>query len=424
MQKTSPSPSSQALALERFAFITQIQELLRQGFPLSVALEQVSSRPFHRPDGTERFHPPRTLEDWWYAYQHGGFAALSSKTRADKGQPRTLSAEQQKWILEQAQAHLAVPIKVLYRRWRQQDPQLPALNSIYRFLREHELHTKARRTQLRQPLGGATKCFEAPFVNDLWMTDFSPGPYLHPADGPKAQPTFLCVIIDDHSRLIPYAAYYRRADTQAFHQTLREAVRRRGLPTKLYTDQGGPFTNDHTRVVCANLGIRLLHAKPYHAWSKGKAERVLFTIQQDFEAGLRLPGQAAANLVELNGKFSLWLQSIYHARIHSSTGMTPAERYQRGAHLVKALDPHLDLDELFYHQLTRTVRRDGTVRVGNRLYEVDLSLRTLEVQLRLDPFKLDPIQVFYRGKPFGLAKRVNAQLNSQLPGSDTYEKRP
>lgn len=424
MNQKSSTPPSQALALERFAFITQIQELVRQSFPLSVALEQVSARPFTMPDGTQRFHPPRTIEDWWYTYQHGGFAALTPKERADKGQPRTLSPEQQKWILEQAQAHLAVPIKVLYRRWREQDPQLPALNSIYRFLREHELHTKARRTQLRQPLGGATKCFEAPFVNDLWMTDFSPGPYLHSTDGSKAQPTFLCLIIDDHSRLIPYAAYYLRADTQAFHQTLKEAVRRRGLPTKLYTDQGGPFTNDHTRVVCANLGIRLLHARPYHAWSKGKAERVLFTIQQDFEAGLRLPGEAAGNLAELNAKFSLWLQSVYHVRSHSSTGMTPVERYQRGAHLVKALDPHLDLDELFYHQLTRTVRRDGTVRLGNRLYEVDLSLRTLEVQLRLDPFKLDRIQVFYRGKPFGLAKLVNAQLNSQLPGSDTYEKRP
>jgi len=419
--QTSPA---QALALERFAFITQIQELLRQGFPLSLALEQVSLRPMTLPDGSQRLRARRTIEDWWYDYQHGGFAALSPKERADKGQPRILSPEQQKWVLEQAQAHLAVPVKVLYRRWQEQDPQLPSLNSIYRFLREHELHTKARRAQLRQPLGGATKCFEAPFVNDLWMTDFSPGPYLHPPEGGKAIPTFLCVIIDDHSRLIPYAAYYLRADTQAFHQTLKEALRRRGLPAKLYTDQGGPFTNDHTRIVCANLGVRLLHAKPYHAWSKGKAERVLFTIQQDFEAGLRLPGQIAADLDELNAKFSLWLQSVYHTRVHSSTGMSPAERYQRGAHLVKVLDPHLDLDQLFYHQLTRTVRRDGTVRLGNHLYEVDLSLRTLAVQLRFDPFKLDHIEVFYRGNPFGLAKPVNAHLNSQIPGSDTYEKRP
>ena len=422
MKNEPQTPPSQALALERFALIAKIQDLLRQGFPLTVALEQVSCCPLTLPDGTQRLYTPRTIEDWWYDYQLGGFAALTPKQRSDKGQPRTLTPQQQQWILEQAQAHLAVPIKVLCRRWRQQDPQLPSLNSIYRLLRQHQLHTKARRQQLRQPLGGATKCFEAPFVNDLWMTDFSPGPYLHPAASAKATPTFLCIIIDDHSRLLPYAAYYLRADTQAFHQTLKEALQRRGLPTKLYTDQGGPFTNDHTRIVCARLGIRLLHAKPYHAWSKGKAERIIFTIQQDFQAGLHLPGQAATTLEELNSKFSLWLQSIYHTRVHSSTHMTPTERYQRGAHLVKALDPHLDLEQLFYHQVTRTVRRDGTVRLDCLLYEVDLSLRTLEVQLRFDPYKLDRIEVSYRGASFGLAKLVDPHLNSQLHAGTAYEK--
>jgi len=61
--------------------------------------------------------------------------------------------------------------------------------------------------------------------------------------------------------------------------------------------------------------------------------------------------------------------------------------------------------------------------LGNRLYEVDLSLRTLTVQLRFDPFKLDRIEVSCRGTAFGLAKRVNAQLNSQIQGGDAYEKR-
>src|SRR6267142_1043787 len=93
---------------------------------------------------------PVASKTGWYDYQKGGFAALTPQVRVDKGRPRTLTPEQQKWILEQAQAHLAVPIKVLCRRWREQDPNLPSLNSIYRFLREHELHTKARRQQLRQ----------------------------------------------------------------------------------------------------------------------------------------------------------------------------------------------------------------------------------------------------------------------------------
>jgi len=423
MNAEPKTPPAEALALARFALIAKLQDLLRQGFPLSLALEQVSSCPLTLPDGSQRVFAGRTVEDWRYDYQHGGFTALRPKTRADKGQVRTLTPEQQKWILEQAQAHLGVSVKILYHRWKEQDPQLASLNTVYRLLREHELSTKTRRQLLKQPLGGATKCFEAPFVNDLWMTDFSPGPFLHPAGQAKAAATHLCVIIDDHSRLIPYAAYFLQADTQAFHQTLKEAIRRRGLPTKLYTDQGGPFVNDHTRIVCARLGIRLLHARPKHAWSKGKVERVCFSIQQGFEAGLRLPGQSAATLEELNAKLSLWLQSVYHTRVHSSTGMTPTERYQRGAHLVKALDPLLDLDQLFYHQITRTVRRDGTVRIDNHLYEVDLSLRTLPVQLRFDPFKLDRIEVYYRGTSFGVAKPVNLHLNSQIHPGSAYEKR-
>lgn len=423
MKNESTASTAQAIALERYALIAKIQDRLHQQIPLATALEQVACCPLTRPDGTQRLYARRTIEDWYYAYQQGGFAALLPKTRSDKGQPRLLSPEQSQWVLAQVQAHSAVPIKVLYRRWRQQDPQLPSLPSIYRLLRQHHLDVKSRRQQSRQPLSGPTKCFEAPAVNDLWMVDFSPGPYLHPPDTNQAIPTHLCLFIDDHSRLVPFGAYYLQANTQSFHHAFKEALRRRGLPLKLYTDQGGPFTNDHTRIVCARLGIRLLHAKPYHSWSKGKIERLFWTVQQDFQASLHLPGEAVWTLADLNAKFSAWLQIVYHQRVHSSTNMTPTDRYQQAAHLVRPLDPHLDLDQLFYTQVTRTVRRDGTVRLGNHLYEVDLALRTLSVTLRFDPFKLDRIEVYHRDASFGLAKPLNAQLNSQLTYTQAYEKR-
>src|SRR5258706_2948778 len=127
MNDEPQTPPGQALALARFALIAKIQDLLRQGFPLSLALEQVSICPLTLPDGSERVVALRTLEDWWYDYQHGGFAGLVPKTRVDKGQVRMLSPEQQKWILEKAQAHLGIPVKVLYRRWKEQDPKLASL---------------------------------------------------------------------------------------------------------------------------------------------------------------------------------------------------------------------------------------------------------------------------------------------------------
>lgn len=270
MQTNAPESGAEAVALARYALISKLQELLRQSVPLRLALETVASSST-RPTGEGTSAPVavRTLEDWWYAYQHGGFAALHPKARSDRGIPRVLTPDQERFILAQVRDHPAIAVKVLYRLWKPQDPTLPALSAIYRALQRHDLGQRSRRSLVRQSLGGPTKAFEAPLVNELWMVDFSPGPFLRLPTQKEPLATHLCALLDDHSRIIPHAAYYPRADTRAFHHSFKEAIRRRGLPRKLYTDQGGPFINDHTRVICANLNIRLLHAQPYHAWSKG-----------------------------------------------------------------------------------------------------------------------------------------------------------
>src|ERR1019366_5025764 len=215
-----------------------------------------------------------------------------------------------------------------------------------------------------------TKAFEAPHVNDLWMVDFSPGPTL--SVGGKTRLTHLCVLVDDHSRLIPFAAYYPQANTEAFHHAFKEAILRRGLPRKFYTDQGKPFVNAHSHLVCAQLGVRLLHAKPYHSWSKGKCERLIQSIQQGFETTLRLEGNAAHNLEELNTKLSVWIQSVYHQRRNSSTGLTPESGHQLATKPLRQWAERVDTEPLFYLRLERTVRKNGTVRLEGALYEVPL----------------------------------------------------
>ena len=422
MNENASSPRAEAVALARFALVSKISELLRTPVSLKVALDTVVSTSVLELDGQSKPVPRRTLEDWWYAYQHGGFAALHPKARSDRGLPRKLSPEQERHIVEAVKAHPGIAIKVLYRQWQEADPKLPALSAVYRALQRHSLNQSSRRYLVRQALSGPAKAFEAPWVNELWMADFSPGPFLQLPGHKKSVATHLCAILDDHSRVVTHAAYYLSADTCSFHQTLKEALLRRGVPRKLYTDQGRPFTNDHTRLICANLSIRLLHAKPYHAWSKGKIERWFATVQSDFEAGLRLSGRAPASLEELNARLADWLQTVYHVRVHEGTGMSPNERFAQGSRQVRALDPHLDLERLFYMQVFRLVRKDGTVRLENQLYEVDLALRGLEVRLRFNPWTLERVEVDYRGQNFGLARRVDRHLNSQIQGGNHYEK--
>ena len=57
-----------------------------------------------------------------------------------------------------------------------------------------------------------------------------------------------------------------------------------------------------------------------------------------------------------------------------------------------------------------------------RLYEVDLSLRTLRVELRFNPFGMDRIEVYYHGQFIGLANPANLHLNSEQGDNQSYEK--
>jgi putative transposase len=258
------------------------------------------------------------------------------------------------------------------------------------------------------------------------MVDFANGPTLRDAAG-KALVSHLCVIVDDHSRLIPFAAYYARADTASFLHTLQQAVLRRGLPHKLYTDQGGPFINDHVKIVCANLGIRLLHAKPYAAWSKGKVERLIRTIQDDFEASLRLPDPDGGkrhvhSLAELNVALSRWIAELYQLRVHGSTGQSPHERFTCGAHPARTVAEPERIETLFYTRLERVVRKDGTVTLAKKILEVDLALRGLKVELRFDPVRLDRFEVWRGKSSHGLARVADLVRNSQTHRGTNYER--
>ena len=413
---TDPNSHPHQSALTRFRALNFIEDVLRNGCRLSQALAEASRQPW--PDENGDYYAVRTLEDWWYAYKKGGFNALLPASRSDRGRTRVLDEATAAWVLEQVTQNPLIPVKVLYQHWVQQGRALPSVSVIYRHLRRQGLDRASLRAGRLD--SGPTKAFETPHVNDLWMVDFSPGPTLRVADKPL--PTQLCVLIDDHSRLLPFAAYYRQANTEAFHHALKEAVLRRGLPRKLYTDQGKPFINAHTRIVCAQLGIRLLHCRPYHSWSKGKIERVIFSIQQGFETTLRLEGNQAHDLEQLNTKLSTWVQTVYHQRIHSSIQESPEVRYQRAAKTLRHLEADQDIDRLFYLHLYRAVRKNGTIRLDGQLYEVPLSLRALKIQLRLDPFTRQRIEVWYQNKFIGLARKAPLHLNSETGGEQAYDR--
>ena len=94
--------------------------------------------------------------------------------------------------------------------------------------------------------------------------------------------TYLIAFIDDHSRLIPYGAFFFSEGVQCYLEALEQAILTRGLPRKLYVDNGSAFRSHHLELVTASLGIALIHATPYTPQGKGKIERFFRTVRSSF----------------------------------------------------------------------------------------------------------------------------------------------
>ena len=147
-------------------------------------------------------------------------------------------------------------------------PRSVSMSTLYRTLAREGLDRRSLRAG-SAVLKGPTKAFEFSWANQVWMTDGRWGPSVPVEPGGKPVRTHLLALIDDCSRLCPHGQYYPAERMECFLNLFKQALQARGIPEKLYTDNGSLFVSEHLRSVCANLGIRLIHAKPYAAWSKG-----------------------------------------------------------------------------------------------------------------------------------------------------------
>lgn len=413
MKKLDNDPKEEQ-ALGRFAAVSFIKQQRQAGCPLTQCLVQAAERRW-----LDRKYSVATLEEWFYLYAQGGFEALKPKGRRDRGQVRSLTPQACRRLEEIRREHPKLTVRSLVRQMLAEKILQPggfSLSSIYRHLNACGLD--ARRLRARETIGagaGPQKAFESPFANDLWMTDMMHGPTLA-GTGKRPVGTRLFAFIDDCSRLCPAGVYYRSESLENLLDVLRQAIKGRGIPLKIYTDNGKIFTCRHLKVVCANLDIQLLHARPYHSWSKGKVERFFRTVQSDFQQ--RLAFSPVSSIDELNESFRKWIETEYHKNPHSSLeGESPVGRFRkRSAHLRLAEE---DLDRLFLNQAMRVVRKDATFSLNGRLWEVSPSLRGEKVEVRFDSFTYERVEIYVRGIFCQKAQPLNKILNSK--SSNNYE---
>ncbi len=347
------------LAVWRYGIISPLLHLRPDQEGKGQVLQEIGSRTYVREDGQPVRLSPETIRKWLTRYRQGGLPALADKPRKDKGKHavpqaiidamRALRQEHPRWTMTRVFDHMLASGIWNGRR--------PSQSTLYRFVKAHNLV----RDPHRQP---AARCRSFAFdtFGQLWMADFLHGPKIR--QGRYKRKTYLHVILDDSARYAVSGSFYLSEKVESLICDLMQAVRRHGIPQRFYTDNGPCYASRHLKIVCARLGMQLIHTPPYRPQGRGKIERFFRTVRDQFLAVC-----AVKTLDQLNIDLHKWLEG-YHQRRHSALGCPPLQKRLSASSVCQAVPEVANIEDLFMMERRCRVYKDGTIRLFKQIYEI------------------------------------------------------
>ena len=174
-------------------------------------------------------------------------------------------------------------------------------------------------------------------------------------------------MIDDHSRYVVALEAHPTEREEDMLGVLVRAIRTHGKPDVIYLDNGSTYRGEALRTACSRLAIGLLHTRPYDPAAKGKMERFWRRLREqclDHLGDVR-------SLDDVNARLRAFLERFYQREPHGGLlGRSPHAVYGVDARIPNGVDES-ELREALTLRETRRVRRDTTLSVDGKTYELD-----------------------------------------------------
>ena len=357
----------EAIALFRYGVIADLVHRPRGAQGIGARLKKIAGRTYVIP-GSDRIRiAVNTLPGWVKLYRDGGFEALYPKPRTDRGLPRRLPAEVAERLVALKTDNPDWSVRSVIRAAGEEGIDHPlAPSTVHRLFSREGLFDK------KSGDGADRRRFAFKEAGELWMGDVMHGPKIKIGKivVRTRKKTYLIAFIDDATRVVPFAAFAFAENVQAFLPVFKNAIIRRGICQRLYVDNGSAYRSRQLSLVCAKLGIALIHARPRQPAGKGKIERFFRTLRGGWLA--HLDAETQNSLQTLNRSLWAWIEGDYHNTPHRGIERrTPLEQWALASASVRYPDATMDLDDLFLFKAERRVQKDRTVSLHGRLYEVD-----------------------------------------------------
>ncbi|MGL5718649.1 MAG: DDE-type integrase/transposase/recombinase [Paraclostridium sp.] len=393
------------IALFRYSLIAPI---LNENFlhkNVSEYLKDVCGRQYDVPLGLKKEYAPATLKEWLRVYKLKGIDGLYPKNRNDKGSSRKLKLEIKEIILKLKQENPRRTAKSIHQEIIVRNivkPSEISLSTVQRYLKNNaysEIITVKDR-----------RAFEFENPNDCWQSDISVGPYL--TINGKKHKTYIIAFLDDSSRLIVSCKAFETDNLIAVLSVFKDAIAKRGVPKKVFFDNGKVFRAMQMELICASLGTTLCFAEPYSPQSKGKIERWFQTLQKQWQ--YLLDTSSFASIDELNESLNKYVESQYNSTVHSSIKAKPIDKFLSNHNELRLLSSQ-ELNNSFLHRVIRKVKNDSTVSIDNKIYEVPTQYIGNKINIRYDPTNTEEAFVFSEnGERLHKILEVNKIDNSKI----------
>ena len=373
------------IALFRYSLIASAVVRTFEAPSLAQHLRNVAAKKHLHPDGSLVSITFHSLERWLYRYKKFGLQGITPVVRSDIGKPRALSETAILKIHEVKDKFPYITGKAVYNKLIEAGVVNAAdtsLDTVQRYIRNNNLKPSSADQQI-------VKAFEMEFANDCWQADTSFGPIIR--IGSRKAQTFLIAFIDDASRITPHWQFYTEDAAINMQDSLRQGIAKCGIPKMLFVDNGGPYDNMQLRLICASLGIVLVHSRPRVPKGKGKIERHFRTIKDGW---MNCTDWNEFNsLEELSVSFAAYFSKDYTNAVHSSIGCTPKERFMRDYEKVRYI-PVEQLNFHFLHRKECRVYNDATIKLLGNVYEAPQQFIGSKIKVRYLPTDTSELFIF------------------------------
>ena len=393
------------IALFRFSLIAPILNNTYPNKTVKDYLEEICAKVYDSPFGLKKEYAPSTIKEWLRLYKTKWIDGLYPKNRSDKGESRKLKAEVKELVISLKKANPKRTAKSIYQEiiiTTKVKPFELSLSTVQRYIKNLDLSTDSNIKDRR--------AFEFENANDCWQSDISVGPYLT-INGVKHK-TYIVAFLDDASRLIVSCKAFKSDNLLSVLEVFKDAVATRGVPKKVFFDNGKVYRSGQMELICASLGCALCFAEPYSPQSKGKIERWFQTLQKQWQQ--LIDTSSFQSIDELNKSLNEYVELNYNRAYHNGIKDKPINKFLANIDNIKRFTEQ-ELRNVFLYRVERKVKNDSTVSIDKEIYEVPSKYIGSKLYIRYDPTNNEEAFIFSEnGERLERIVKVNKIDNSKL----------